>query len=193
MNNSEILKVYKEVSKFIPEEDIYLNEPMSRHTTFKIGGNADIFVKIRNIDELKNVIKLTSKIEQPLHIVGNGSNILVRDNGIRGIVAKICIDAYKFINEDTIRVDAGMLNAKLAKILLEKGLSGFEFAAGIPGTVGGAIKMNAGAYGGQMSDVVVSTRYIDLTDENLEIKEINNKEHEFSYRHSVFFDKNAII
>lgn len=193
MNNSEILKVYKEVSTFIPEEDIYLNEPMSKHTTFKIGGNADIFVKIRNIDELMNIIKLTKKIEQPLHIVGNGSNILVRDNGIRGIVAKICTDTYEFVDEETVRVDAGILNAKLAKILLEHGLSGFEFAAGIPGTIGGAIKMNAGAYGGQMSDIVVSTKYIDLMDEQLKIKEINNKENEFSYRHSIFSKKNAII
>lgn len=193
MNNSEILKVYKEVIKFVPEEDVYLNEPMSKHTTFKIGGNADIFIKIRNIDELISIIKLTKEIAQPLHIIGNGSNILVKDNGIRGIVAKICTDTYEFIDDETIRVDAGMLNAKLAKILLEHGLSGFEFASGIPGTLGGAIKMNAGAYGGQMSDIVVTTRYIDMSGEQPEIKEINNKEQEFSYRHSVFSNKNAII
>ena len=193
MNNSEILKVYKEVIKFVPEEDVYLNEPMSKHTTFKIGGNADIFIKIRNIDELISIIKLTKKIAQPLYIIGNGSNILVKDNGIRGIVAKICTDTYEFIDDETIRVDAGMLNAKLAKILLEHGLSGFEFASGIPGTLGGAIKMNAGAYGGQMSDIVVTTRYIDMSGEQPEIKEINNKEQEFSYRHSVFSNKNAII
>ena len=193
MNNSEILKVYKEVIKFVPEEDVYLNEPMSKHTTFKIGGNADIFIKIRNIDELISIIKLTKEIAQPLHIIGNGSNILVKDNGIRGIVAKICTDTYEFIDDETIRVDAGMLNAKLAKILLEHGLSGFEFASGIPGTLGGAIKMNAGAYGGQMSDIVVTTRYIDMSGKQPEIKEINNKEQEFSYRHSVFSNKNAII
>lgn len=192
MDNIKILETYKSISEFMPEEDIYMNEPMSKHTTFRIGGNADIFIKIRNINQIEKIIKLADKIDEPLKIIGNGSNILVKDNGIRGIVAKICTNSYEFIDEETIKVDAGVLNSKVAQVLLNKELTGFEFASGIPGTIGGAIKMNAGAYGGQMSDIVVSTRYIDLADDQLSIKEINNEEHNFDYRHSIF-SSNMII
>ena len=129
----------------------------------------------------------------PLKFIGNGSNILVKDEGIRGVVAKICTSTYDFIDKTTIRFDSGVLNARVARILLDHSLAGFEFASGIPGTLGGAVKMNAGAYGSEMKNIVVSTRYIDLDSDKIEIKEINNAEHEFSYRHSIFSNKNAII
>lgn len=193
MNKTEKDNISKEIRTFIPKEDIYIDEPMSKHTTFKIGGNADIFVKVRNIEQIKKIIELTREKDYLLKILGNGSNVLVKDEGIRGIVAKICMDSYEFLDCETVRVDAGMLNGKLSRILLDKELSGFEFASGIPGTIGGAIKMNAGAYGSQMSDIVVRTSYIDLTDENITIKEIDNKQHEFDYRKSFFSDKNCII
>lgn len=192
MDNSKIIETYDKIKTFISEEDIYINEPMSKHTTFKIGGNADIFIKVRSIEHIEKIVKLSRKINEPLKIIGNGSNILVKDNGIRGIVAKVCTNSYEFIDDETIKVDAGLLNSKVAQILLDKKLSGFEFAAGIPGTIGGAIKMNAGAYGGQMSDIVVSTRYINLSDEQLRIEQIDNEEHEFGYRHSIF-SNNIII
>lgn len=192
MDNSKIIETYDKIKNFISKEDIYINEPMSKHTTFKIGGNADIFIKLRSIEQIEKIVKLSRKINEPLKIIGNGSNILVKDNGIRGIVAKVCTNSYEFIDDETIKVDAGLLNSKVAQILLDKKLSGFEFAAGIPGTIGGAIKMNAGAYGGQMSDIVVSTRYINLSDEQLRIEQIDNEEHEFGYRHSIF-SNNIII
>lgn len=192
MDNTKILETCKRISAFILEEDIYTNEPMSKHTSFRIGGNADIFVKLKNIEQIKKIILLARQTNEPLKIMGNGSNTLVKDNGIRGITAKICTNSYEFIDDETIRVDAGVLNSKVAQVLLNKELTGFEFAGGIPGTIGGAVKMNAGAYGGQISDLVVSTRYIDLTDEQLEIKQINNEEHNFSYRHSIF-SSNMII
>lgn len=192
MNNSDILKTCEEISKYLPKEDIMINEPMSKHTTFKIGGNADIFVRIRDVEQLEKIIKISKRNNIPLKIIGNGSNLLVKDNGIRGIVAKICTNSYKMLDDETIRVDAGMLNAKIAQILLNEQLLGFEFAAGIPGTIGGAVKMNAGAYGGEMSEIVVSSRYINLNDEELEIKELNNAQHEFAYRHSIF-SKDMII
>lgn len=193
MNNTKILETCKRINKFIPEEDTYINEPMSKHTTFRIGGNADIFVKLKCTEQIKEIILLAKEINEPLKIIGNGSNTLVKDNGIRGIVAKICTDSYEFIDDDIIRVDAGMLNSKIAQLLLNKELTGFEFAAGIPGTIGGAIKMNAGAYGGQISDLVVSTRYIDLKDEQLTIKQIMKEEHKFSYRNSIFSNNMIIL
>lgn len=192
MDNSKIIETYDKIKNFISKEDIYINEPMSKHTTFKIGGNADIFIKLRSIEQIEKIVKLSRKINEPLKIIGNGSNILVKDNGIRGIVAKVCTNSYEFVDDETIKVDAGLLNSKVAQILLDKQLSGFEFAAGIPGTIGGTIKMNAGAYGGQMSDIVVSTRYINLSDEQLRIEQIDNEEHEFGYRHSIF-SNNIII
>ena len=193
MDNERTTETYDVLKTFIPKEDIYLNEPMSKHTTFKIGGNADIFVKLKSVEQIEKIIETTRKIGVPLKFIGNGSNILVKDEGIRGVVAKICTSTYDFIDETTLRLDSGLLNAKVARILLDYSLAGFEFASGIPGTLGGAVKMNAGAYGSEMKNIVVSTRYIDLDSDKIEIKEINNAEHEFSYRHSIFSNKNAII
>lgn len=179
MNNEKITETYDVLKTFIPKEDIYLNEPMSKHTTFKIGGNADIFVKLKSVEKIEKIIETARKIGVPLKFIGNGSNILVKDEGIRGVVAKICTSTYDFIDETTLRLDSGLLNAKVARILLDHSLAGFEFASGIPGTLGGAVKMNAGAYGSEMKNIVVSTRYIDLDSDKIEIKEINNAEHEF--------------
>lgn len=193
MTAEKIKQTYEDLIKVIPEENIQLNEPMSKHTTFRIGGSADIFLKITKQEEIKQVLNITKTHNIPFFIMGNGSNLLVKDKGIRGIVAKMCINDYEFIDDTTIKVCSGMLNAKLARILLEQGLSGFEFAAGIPGTIGGAVRMNAGAYGSQMSNIVVSTRYVDLEDENYPIKEIRNIEYNFEYRKSIFSKKKAII
>ena len=191
MTNNEIEKLTKEMQEFINKEDIYANEPMSKHTTFKIGGTADIFVKLRSTEQIERLINLCNEKNVPIKVIGNGSNILVKDNGARGIVAKICTNSYEFLDEETIRVDAGMLNVKVSMILVEHSLTGFEFASGIPGTIGGAVKMNAGAYGSQMSDVVVKTKYIDLKD--MQIKEINNAEQKFEYRKSLFSTTPSII
>lgn len=191
MTNNEIEKLTKEMQEFINKEDIYANEPMSKHTTFKIGGTADIFVKLRSTEQIERLIDLCNERNVPIKVIGNGSNILVKDNGVRGIVAKICTNSYEFLDEETIRVDAGMLNVKVSMILVEHRLTGFEFASGIPGTIGGAVKMNAGAYGSQMSDVVVKTKYIDLKD--MQIKEINNTEQKFEYRKSLFSTTPSII
>lgn len=191
MTNNEIEKLTKEMQEFINKEDIYANEPMSKHTTFKIGGTADIFVNLRSTEQIERLINLCNEKNVPIKVIGNGSNILVKDNGVRGVVAKICTNSYEFLDEETIRVDAGMLNVKVSMILVEHSLTGFEFASGIPGTIGGAVKMNAGAYGSQMSDVVVKTKYIDLKD--MQIKEINNTEQKFEYRKSLFSTTPSII
>ena len=191
MTNNEIDNLTKDMQEFILQEDIYTNEPMSKHTTFKIGGTADIFVKLRNTEQIEKLLNLCKNKNVPIKIIGNGSNILVKDNGVRGIVAKICTNSYDFLDEKTIRVDAGMLNSKVSRILLENSLTGFEFASGIPGTIGGAVKMNAGAYGSQMSDVVIKTKYIDL--EDMQIKEITKEDQKFGYRKSIFSTTRRVI
>ena len=120
MTAEKIKQTYEDLIKVIPEENIQLNEPMSKHTTFRIGGSADIFLKITKQEEIKQVLNITKTHNIPFFIMGNGSNLLVKDKGIRGIVAKMCINDYEFIDDTTIKVCSGMLNAKLARILLER-------------------------------------------------------------------------
>lgn len=218
MNN---MQVCQELTKEIPSEQIYMNEPMSKHTTFRVGGNADIFVKVKNIDELKHIIKVAKKNDVHITVVGNGSNILVKDNGIRGIVAKIEFEDVEIENENTsddnviVTVGAGVKLAILAQMLLQKEITGFEFASGIPGTIGGAVKMNAGAYGSEMKDIVISTKCLDLKRydmigeknniDDIEIEEViekadepdiielSNEEQQFVYRDSIFSNKRYVI
>ncbi len=191
MNDLEKKNFAKELEKYISKDDIFIDEPMSKHTSIKIGGPADVYAKLKSIENISKILKIVKEKNIPITILGNGTNILVKDNGIRGLVIRICDESYKMISDTEIEVSSGMLNAKLARILQEKELSGFEFASGIPGTIGGAIRMNAGAYGGQMQDIVKSTKYIDLDD--LEVKELKNSEQQFSYRKSIFSDGNKAI
>lgn len=183
--------VYNDLLTKINKEQIYLNEPMKKHTTFKIGGPADIFVKVKTIQELKYVIDVAKKENAPVTVIGNGSNILVKDGGIRGIVVKPEFKEIEFIDEETIRVGAGVLLSKIANVAYEHELTGLEFAEGIPGTMGGAVRMNAGAYGKEIKSVIYSTTYID---KNSEVKIANKLEHEFDYRKSRFAkNKDEII
>lgn len=207
MKKEEIYSYCKDKLKI---SNIKMDEPMNLHTSFKIGGNADIFIKVSNIEELKSLLKFVKQNNIPLTVVGNGSNILVKDNGIRGIVLKIDIKNINIqkINDKNdnknnndnknekgskkvkISAGAGVSLGMLAQKLLKESISGFEFASGIPGTIGGAVRMNAGAYGGEFKDIVISTKCID---ENGNISILNNEEQEFSYRHSIFMNKNLII
>lgn len=212
-------ELYQTLTKEIPSEQIFKNEPMSKHTSFKVGGNADIFVKIKNIKELKYTIKIAKKNNMHITFIGNGSNILVKDRGIRGIVAKIEFEEIKIEpmqnKEVLVTVGAGVSLAKLAQELQKNSITGFEFASGIPGTIGGAIKMNAGAYGKEMKDVVVSTKCMDLKhyymlaettniddieitevvekSDEPEIVELSQEEQKFIYRNSVFSNKRYVI
>ncbi len=205
-------KIKELLTKEIKEEQILLEEPMKKHTSFKIGGIADIFVKVKTIKELRHIIKIAKKEDIDLTIIGNGSNVLVKDNGIRGIVAKLDLNDIS-INHDTVIVGAGVKLGELAQRLLKEQIAGFEFAAGIPGTIGGAVRMNAGAYGGEMKDIVIETKCLDLEDyggetitiDDIEITQKNevadspkiivldNKEQDFSYRHSIFMERKYII
>lgn len=180
--------------KIIPKERVRLSEPMSKHTTFKIGGPADYFLTVNNLEELRSILKVAKEYNIALHIIGNGSNILVKDKGVSGIVVKLGMNDAKIvnINEGVVEAEAGISNAKFAAYLQENELSGFEFAAGIPGTIGGSIRMNAGAFSGEFKDVIKDITFIDM--ESLELFTVPKSELNFGYRHSIFMDyKNAII
>ena len=164
---------------------------LAPHTTMKIGGSCDILVRANSEEVLSGILKLCRESAIPTFILGKGSNILVSDMGWRGCVI-LLTDELARISVDgcTVTAFAGASLVSVCKAALENSLTGLEFAYGIPGTVGGALYMNAGAYGGEMSDVVVSARYIDETGE---IREITRDEMELSYRHSFFSQKNNVI
>ncbi len=211
MNQKEIEKVLKEK---LPSANIKLNEPMKLHTSFKIGGPADFFITANNIQEIREVVNIAKENNLPLKVVGNGTNLLVKDNGFRGIILKTNLQEIKITktkNKDEINtkykinemessinckeeyivnVQSGMALGKLAQILLKNEIGGFEFASGIPGTIGGAIKMNAGAYGGEFKDIVQDVTYLN---EQNDIVVIQNMQCDFSYRHSLFSNKDYII
>ena len=183
-------EIYKKLLKEgIQEANILLNEPMNKHTSFKTGGNADMFIKAYSVEETKSVLKISKENNIPLFVLGNGTNLLVKDEGYRGIILQIKLDDIK-IQDTLIFVESGTKNAILAKKLLDNSLTGFEFASGIPGTIGGAIKMNAGAYGSEIKDIVEEVTYLDY-DGN--IHTISNSECQFVYRNSKFFNEKAII
>lgn len=185
-------KIYELLTNEIKQGIVKIDEPMKKHTNFKIGGNADVFVIAKSIEEIKCVIKFSKENNIPLTILGNGSNVLVSDKGIRGIVLQIGLKEIKVEKHENalIEVDAGAMLGALAQILLKQSISGFEFAAGIPGSIGGAIRMNAGAYGGEMKDIV---KDVTVLNEKGEINVLTNEECEFSYRHSRFTDSKEIV
>lgn len=189
-----VSEIYTKLTKELTNSKVLKNEPMKLHTTFKIGGVADIFVKATSIDDIKKIIKFTNLENIPLYIVGNGSNLLVKDGGIQGIVLKIDLQEIEMLDigesKVEINVGAGVPLGKLAQIALKNSISGLEELAGIPGTIGGAVRMNAGAYGKEIKDILISTKYIDY---NCNINEIDNNLHEFKYRNSIFSTQKYII
>lgn len=185
--------IYKDFIQEISEKNVLIDEPMSKHTSFKTGGNADIFVKLETEEKLKYILQYAKKNKIPVTIIGNGTNLLVRDGGIRGIVIQLKINNVEVTdleNKIIIKSGAGVSLARLANIAKDNCGAGLEFAIGIPGTLGGAIKMNAGAYGAEMQNVIKTTKYIDL-DGN--VKNIQNSEHQFEYRNSIFSKTSGII
>ena len=211
----------KQIEKIIDKNFIKLDEPMSKHTSFRIGGNADAYIIVQNKKNLIEVLKIAKEYNLPITIVGNGTNLLVKDNGIRGLVINYASSNFEIIdankvdgcqnntehtekvvtkqnaeiaqgNECKIKVDSGVKNGFFAQFLLKNELTGFEFAAGIPGTIGGAIYMNAGAFGGEIANIVESVTYISLKD--LKIYTLKNEQCEFAYRTSIFeLDEDKII
>lgn len=182
---------YDKLTSVIAKERVYVDEPMSRHTTFRVGGPADFFVTPKAKEEVRDVIRICKEAGMPYYIIGNGSNLLVSDAGYRGVIVQI----YKEMNEvkvegDLVKAQAGALLSGIAAKALGAELSGFEFASGIPGTIGGACVMNAGAYGGEMKDVLESVTA--LTGEG-KIIELGRNELELGYRTSVIAKKGYIV
>ncbi len=187
------MRILELLKENIGNENVKENEEMSKHTSFKTGGKADIFVKIDNVDSLKYVINLSNKHKIPIFILGNGSNILVTDKGIRGIVCQINITKFEINIQGKdifVTCGSGCKVPEIAQKLLKEEISGFEFASGIPGTIGGAIRMNAGAHGKEMKDIVVSSSCIDMSGN---IFEFDLAQHKFEYRNSIFSNKKYII
>ncbi|MBP3462071.1 MAG: UDP-N-acetylmuramate dehydrogenase [Tyzzerella sp.] len=174
----------------VSADAILVNEPMSKHTTFRIGGNADVFVS-PEVSQVSDLIALAKEYEVPVTVIGNGSNLLVGDKGIRGLVLSFGKEAEAIhLEGNRMTVAAGTILAKAAAEAAKNSLAGLEFAAGIPGSLGGAIVMNAGAYGGEMKDVVISAKVLTPAGE---IKELSNEELELSYRHSCIPEKDYIV
>lgn len=167
-------------------------EPLSKHTTFKIGGVADTYVKVTSLSKLSTILKECRESDIDYMIIGNGSNILASDDGYRGVVIRLDGDFRKIalVDGDTVYCGAGATLAALCKFALNNGLSGLEFAWGIPGSVGGAVFMNAGAYGGEMKDVVYSVNHLT---KNGEAGRTERDGLQFGYRASVYRKNNAII
>ncbi len=169
------------------------NEPLSRHTTFRIGGEADWYIVPSGADSLKRAVLFCKEEQIPYYIIGKGSNLLFSDTGFRGAVIEIGsgMDRIEMLDERTVRAEAGISLAKLAAILAERELTGFEFASGIPGTLGGAVVMNAGAYGGEIKQRVKEVRVLDVITMNEKIWDA--KDLKFGYRYSIIQDRELIV
>ena len=177
----------------IPKDNILYNEDMKKHTTFKIGGPAECFIKIKTKEELKEILNIAKENKIPVTILGNGSNILVLDGGIKGITLTIqieYIDIKQTGEKYKINVGGGYKLSKLAQICLKNEISGFEELSGIPGTIGGAVSMNAGAHGKEMKDIVEKIKCVDI---NGNEKEFLNEEANFEYRKSIFKGNSYIV
>lgn len=187
---NQYMEFYKLLGEFYNEEDITVDSPMSEHIYFRVGGPADILVTPVNEEQVVNTLKLCREYNAPYFILGNGSNILVKDGGISGVVIK-----FNKLNKITtegncVTAQSGALLKDVSKAALENNLRGFEFACGIPGSIGGAVFMNAGAYDGEMAHVIKSARVID---ENCNIKNLTKEELELGYRSSIVMKKGYVV
>ena len=180
----------------LPENILFFNEPLKKHSTFRIGGNADVLVAPQNLLQIQLLFAYIKENSIPYTVIGNGSNLLFSDDGFRGIVVKIGsefsgIESTLTDNGMILNVKAGTLLSRLAAFACENSLTGLEFASGIPGSVGGAILMNAGAYDGEISQVLVESTYFDIN--NMSVGTKSYEMHDFSYRHSSYEDDGLII
>ena len=179
------------LKQIVGENSILENENMASHTTFKCGGNASLYIAPNSTDELVKVLEVLRNENYPYMVIGNGSNLLVKDSGYDGAI----VEVDKKISEIDVRgeeiiVEAGAKLSKVATIAMENDLAGFEFAHGIPGNMGGAVVMNAGAYGGEMKDVL---KWVKVVDQNGEIKTLENEELELGYRTSRVMKEKMIV
>lgn len=183
--------LYQHIYEIVGEENILRNEPMDKHTTFRIGGEAECMILVPDKEKLVELIKRFYQLEIPYQVIGNGSNILVGDKGISGVVLNTSAKMKNIqIDGECITVEAGELLSKVAATARDQGLTGMEFASGIPGTVGGAVVMNAGAYDGEMKQIVKS---VTVVSKEGEVMELDNETMEFDYRTSIVKSRPFIV
>jgi UDP-N-acetylmuramate dehydrogenase len=189
--NNDTKEIITKLQNVLPEDRLRMNEPMANHTTFKIGGPADYFAMPASVEEVNALVKLATEYQLPLTILGNGSNMLVLDKGIRGLVLNFGTAMAEIRQQgDVLIAGAGALLKDVSLYAAEKALLGLEFAIGIPGSLGGAVFMNAGAYEGDISCVV---KAVTAVCRQGGIRRFANDELAFSYRHSVFQDNGCLI
>ncbi|MCR5325076.1 MAG: UDP-N-acetylmuramate dehydrogenase [Lachnospiraceae bacterium] len=188
-------KFLQKLEEIIPKDKILINEPLSKHTGFRTGGAADYFVTVEDIDSIKKIITLAISEKITYYIIGNGSNLLVSDNGFRGMMIRLKTEPeleFTDCGDDTVKVTAGAgcSLSKLANECAARGLKGLEFAAGIPGTVGGAVVMNAGAYGGEIKDCILCATIMDRIGNTCVMQK---DQLHLGYRTSIFQDMTGIV
>lgn len=168
------------------------DEPLKNHTTFQIGGKCIALIEPKKVEDIIEAIKICREDNLKFFVIGNGSNLLVPDDGYNGVIIKIKSEFSNIqVEGDYLIAQSGAKLSEVYTVAYKNSLTGFEFASGIPGTIGGAIFMNAGAYGGEIKDIVESVEVLDL--DNYEVKELKNEELEFSYRKSIIQRKNYIV
>lgn len=183
--------IYEVIRDCVPEEDILLNEPMCKHTTFRVGGEAQCLVRISESGQLEKLIPYLKKVEIPYFILGNGSNLLVGDKGYEGVILQIGSRMSNISAEgNCIRAGAGALLSQIARYAQERSLTGLEFASGIPGTIGGGVVMNAGAYDGEMKQIV---KEVTVMNDQGEMLILNGESMEFGYRTSVIKNRPFVV
>ena len=181
----------KEIASFMEAEDIKIDEMMSKHTSFRVGGLAKVFLTVHSEESLRNILLALKRYELPYFVLGNGSNLLVSDEGYDGVMVYLGEEFSEVeITGTQMRAKAAALLGKVARMAMEEGLAGLEFAAGIPGSLGGGVVMNAGAYGGELSQVVTKVRAMNPDGE---IIELEKDQLLLGYRTSIFKTKPFVI
>lgn len=193
--NKEIM--LRRLQEILGADHVFPEEPMKKHITFRVGGPAEWFVQVDTVEQLGQVIALCKVQEEPYYIIGNGSDLLVSDAGVRGVIIHLSGEFLEISAKETVNLGvcdvcagAGVMLAALSLRAGKKGFTGLEFANGIPGTVGGAVLMNAGAYGGEIKDTIVAA---DVMTKDGEIRHLEKEELKLSYRHSVMMESGDIV
>lgn len=189
---SELSVFQRNISAFFPEIELRFDELLAKHTSFRIGGGAEVMAFPKSEDELSALLKKSALLDWKFAILGAGTNVLAPDEGVQGLVIclKDCLDGVRQTDETHIQVMAGVTMSRAAVFAANLGLAGMEFAHGIPGTVGGGVYMNAGAYGGEISDICESVQVMDYSGE---VKTLSRDQMDFSYRHSCLEGQNAVV
>ena len=189
---SNLTDFQRKTAAFLPEIELRFEEPMAKHTSFRIGGGAEVMAFPKNREELAQILKMSALLDCKCAILGAGTNVLAPDEGISGLVIclKDCLDGMEQLDDTHIRVMAGVTMSRAAVFAAYLGLSGLEFAHGIPGTVGGGVYMNAGAYGGEICQVCTQ---VEVMDRNGNVRVLSGEEMQFSYRHSILEETDDIV